>query len=113
MSFPGLGRPTCANIPARYRTINKTCVVRGANMKTSSSSFRAKHSPWALAAATAVVLVLSAGLAQAEYGLGSVLGNGGNKFSNAPTSDNTTGNTTAAPNGPTAAPGSPVEEFSK
>jgi hypothetical protein len=82
-------------------------------MKTSSISFRAKRSPWAIAAATVVALFLSAGLAQAEYGLGSVLGNGGNKFSNAPAADNTAGNTTATPNSPTAAPGSPVEEFSK
>jgi chromosome segregation ATPase len=82
-------------------------------MKTSGISFRAKRSPWAIAATTVVALVLSAGLAQAEYGLGSVLGNGGNKFSNAPAADNTAGNATAAPNSPTAAPGSPVEEFSK
>jgi hypothetical protein len=113
MSFPGLGRPTCANIPARYRTINKTRVMGGANMKTPSSDSRMKHSPWAVAAATAVALVLSVGLAQAEYGLGSVLGNGGNKFSNSPASDNSTGNATAAPNSSTGAPGSPVEEFSR
>ena len=70
MSFPGLGRPTCANIPARYCTINKTRVVGGANMKTPGSNFRVKHSPWAIAAATTVALVISVGLAQAEYLVG-------------------------------------------
>jgi hypothetical protein len=82
-------------------------------MKTSLIAYRARRSSLA-AGAAAIALVLSVGLAQAEYGLGSVLGNGGNKFGNAPSSDNSgsTVTTPATPNGSTA-PGSPVEEFSK
>jgi DNA repair exonuclease SbcCD ATPase subunit len=82
-------------------------------MKNSLIAYQAKCSSLGAVAAT-VALVLSVGLAQAEYGLGSVLGNGGNKFGSAPAANNsgTTANTQTAPNS-SAAPGSPVEEFSK
>jgi DNA repair exonuclease SbcCD ATPase subunit len=82
-------------------------------MRTSFIAYRARRSSLA-AGAAAVALVLSIGLAQAEYGLGSVLGNGGNKFGNAPSSDSSgsTAGTQTAPNSP-AVTGSPVEEFSK
>jgi chromosome segregation ATPase len=82
-------------------------------MKASFVAYRAGRSSLAVGAA-AVALVLSIGLAQAEYGLGSVLGNGGNKFGNAPSSDSSgsTAGTQTAPNSP-AVTGSPVEEFSK
>jgi chromosome segregation ATPase len=73
----------------------------------------AGRAPLATATAVALMLAFSGGLAQAEYGLSSVLGNGGGKFVNADGAASGTAGSTAA--APTIAnpPESPVDEFTK
>lgn len=77
-------------------------------MKSLRTSYRSH--PLLAMAAVAVVLGLSPGLARAESGLGSILGNASSKF----TAGDLSGATTS-PNGNSGAgpAGSPVEEFSK
>ena len=69
--------------------------------------------PLATAVATVVVFALWGGFAHAEYGLGSVLGNGGGKFANSAAAD--AGSAAAPAAAPTIsnAPESPVDEFTK
>jgi chromosome segregation ATPase len=78
-------------------------------MKSSFTSYR-KRSPLAMTVAIVVVLGLSVGLARAESGLGSALGNGSVKFGASDPNGATT-----SPNGDSGgvAAGSPVEQFSK
>jgi DNA repair exonuclease SbcCD ATPase subunit len=73
----------------------------------------AGRAPLARVAAVALALALSTGFAYAQYGLGSVLGNGGGKFANADGADSSSAATTPA--APTIAnpPESPVDEFTK
>jgi DNA repair exonuclease SbcCD ATPase subunit len=76
-------------------------------MKSSFTSYRSRS--LLAMAATVVVFGLSTGLARAESGLSSALGNGSNKFA---ASD--PGGAAPSPNGDSSgAAGSPVEEFSK
>jgi DNA repair exonuclease SbcCD ATPase subunit len=66
-----------------------------------------------VAAVVTLLLAFSGGVAQAQYGLGSVLGSGGGKFAN---SDSTNGGTAGSTgSAPTIAkpPESPVDEFTK
>jgi chromosome segregation ATPase len=65
---------------------------------------------WRSLACTVVFLVASANFSHAQYGLSSVLGNGGNKFSNAATDSDHSSD--AAQSG-SAKSDSPVGEFSK
>jgi len=82
-------------------------------MKRSWHSPGAGRVPLATAAAVALMLAVSGGLAQAEYGLGSVLGNGAGKFANSDSAGGGAAGSTAA--APTIAnpPESPVDEFTK
>ena len=85
-------------------------------MTSSRFASRATRALPVLAAATAVVFTLSATAARAEYGLGSVFGNGNNKFANGGDSNSASAPTNAAPGTDASSADSnpsPVEEFSK
>lgn len=82
-------------------------------MRLSWLASGAVRAPAMTAAAVAAVLLLSGSLAQAEYGLGSVLGNGGGKFSAADNSDSGAAGSSAATPTISNAPESPVDEFTK
>jgi chromosome segregation ATPase len=77
-------------------------------MKTS----RLKRSSLAIVASAAVILALSGGLARAEYGLGSVFGNG-NKVANSGDSNSAATTNSNADTSSSGGATSPVEEFSK